>query len=151
MKILIIEDQEIKRNEIKALAESIFDDNCKTQCIADYRPAMASIAFMDWDLILLDMSFETMKGTDDESGFQSLAGLQVLQHMRRLNKNIPVVIITSHTEFNDSNSLSFKGIRELDEHIKQTFDEFYKGTVLYKQNSNEWKIEVRRILSNVFN
>jgi CheY-like chemotaxis protein len=96
MNILIIEDQEIKRNEIKALAENMFRGNCKTTCIADYRPAMASIAYMNWDLILLDMSFETIKGTDDESGFQSLAGLQVLQHMRRLNKHIPVVIITSH-------------------------------------------------------
>jgi len=150
MNILIIEDQEIKRNEIRDLTESVFGDNCTIQCVADYRPAMASIAFMDLDLILLDMSFETIKGTDDESGFQSLAGLQVLQHMRRLNKQVPVVIITSHTEFNDSNSLSFKCISELDEHIKQIFNEFYKGTVLYKQNSNEWTTEVKRIFSNVF-
>lgn len=151
MKVLIIEDQEIKKNEIRTLIAEIFSGACEISCIEDYRPALASITYMSWDLIVLDMSFEASKGTDDESSFQSLAGLQVLQHMRRRNISIPVIIVTSHTQFNDQESLSFESINDLDKHIKIAFSPFYKGTVLYKPKSSAWTHQVREIINNVFN
>ena len=81
--ILIIDDNADIRNIINSL---IIDAGYKTRLAANYNQALNEIDKKLPDVAIIDVKLD--KGDND--------GLQLMAHIKRKNKNIPVIIITGH-------------------------------------------------------
>ena len=146
-RVIIVDDQEYKRADLKSFAKELAC-NVDVTLVSDYRPAMTHLTHFNFDLLVLDMSFETSKGVGDETVFQGLAGLQILQHMRRLELEVPTILVTSHTDFNDQSGLEINGLDNLNHYLKKSFGDVFLGAVLY-DSSGKWKKVAKELLVDV--
>ena len=83
IEILIIDDNADIRNIINDL---IIDAGFKTRLAANYNQALSEIDKKLPNVAIIDVKLD--KGDND--------GLQLLSHIKKKNKNIPVIIITGH-------------------------------------------------------
>ena len=83
IEILIIDDNADIRNIINDL---IVDEGYKTRLAANYNQALIEIDTKLPDVAIIDVKLD--KGDND--------GLELLSHIKKKNKNIPVIIITGH-------------------------------------------------------
>ena len=83
--LLIVDDEEAIRS---ALATLLGRAGFDVRVAANGTEALARIAEAAPDLILLDVVLE-------ESNPNAMGGLDVLRHVRALNRFIPVIVITS--------------------------------------------------------
>ena len=81
--ILIIDDNSDIRNIINVL---IIDAGYKTRLAANYNQALIEIDKKLPDVAIIDVKLD--KGDND--------GLELLSHIKKINKDIPVIIITGH-------------------------------------------------------
>ena len=81
--ILIIDDNPDIRNIIKVLID---EAGFKTRVAANYNQALAEIDKKLPDVAIIDVKLD--KGDND--------GIELLNHIKNKNKNIPVIIISGH-------------------------------------------------------
>lgn len=81
--ILLADDEEINRYYLSTVLQR---ENWTVHEAADGREALALIRNHPFDLILLDV---TMPGID---------GFQVVREIRRMNRSIPVLAVTAHSD-----------------------------------------------------
>ncbi len=112
MKILLVEDDEDKRDQLSTfLLTNVSDDLIITKSLQSAIRALISNTF---DLIFLDMSMTTFDITPTEMGGrpQPFGGREVLLQMKRRSIFTPVVVVTQYDRFgqgDDETSLSEVG------------------------------------------
>jgi hypothetical protein len=90
----------------------------------------------DWDLILLDMSFQAVD-SGSETKKRPLAGRQILQFMRARALTRPVIVVTQNMIFSDGATI-VESITELDVKLKKYFGEIYQSTVFIDLATDTW-------------
>lgn len=133
--ILIIEDNALKLARMKDVLAAIPDLHftvCQT-----IKATYPTLELHDWDLILLDMSFQVNPGTGKEIGKRPLAGRQILQVMRARKMDQPVIVVTQHPSFADGNTI-IASIDELDLKLKKYFPTIYKTTIFIDLATDKW-------------
>lgn len=150
IKILIVEDQEEKRNEIEKFILSL---NIKVEINnrTSLRGALKEISNNQnyYNLIILDMSLPSYDPSEDDVNGgepESFAGAEILSQMHLRHINIPTIIITQFSKFIGVN-VEFK---DLDELFNSRYHDFYKGSIFYNSIDNKWKKELSQIISSVF-
>ena len=138
IKILIVEDQEEKRNEIEKFILSL-DIEAEINNKISLRGALKEISNnqYSYDLIILDMSLPS---------YDPSAGAEILSQMHLRHINIPTIVITQFSKFIGVN-VEFK---ELDELFNARYNSFYKGSIFYNSIDNQWKKELSQIILSVF-
>lgn len=141
MKILIVDDDDFKTNNIKEIlnevnASFIIDVEKSLNC------GLRRIRKDTFDIILLDMSMPTFSITDSQN-FDSYGGKTFLKEMKRKKIEIPVIVITQYDIFGEGNSQ--KTAEDLDEEFKKSFSN-YKGMVKYSSIQNDWKTHLKQAL-----
>lgn len=141
MKILIVDDDDFKVNNIKEIlnevnASFIIDVEKSLNC------GLRRIRKDTFDIILLDMSMPTFSITDSQN-FDSYGGKTFLKEMKRKKIEIPVIVITQYDIFGEGNSQ--KTAEDLDEEFKKSFSN-YKGMVKYSSIQNDWKTHLKQAL-----
>ena len=81
--ILIVDDNADIRN---ILNELILDAGYKTRIAANYNQALSEIDKKMPDVAILDIKLD--KGDND--------GIELLSHIKSINKDVPVIVITGH-------------------------------------------------------
>ena len=81
--ILIVDDNADIRNILKEL---LIDAGYKTRIAANYNQALSEIEKKMPDVAILDVKLD--KGDND--------GIELLSHIKNINKDVPVIIITGH-------------------------------------------------------
>lgn len=150
MKILIIEDDEIKRDRLAA---------CVLQLIApapvslftarSLHSGVQALRSEQFDLIVLDMSMPTFDIQKDEDGGrpEAYAGRDILHRMDRLKLKTPVVVVTQYDRFGEgASSLT---LAQLDEQLHQLHPSTYRGSVYYDASVAGWKESLGRIIQSV--
>lgn len=150
IKILIVEDQEEKRNEIEKFILSL-DIKAEINNKISLRGALKEISNnqYSYDLIILDMSLPSYDPSEDDINGgdpESFAGAEILSQMDLRHINIPTIVITQFSKFIGVN-VEFK---ELDELFNSRYNTFYKGSIFYNSVDNQWKKELSQIIFNVF-
>ena len=142
MKILLIEDTELKREQIVSFIVLEFP-NVKLEVRKSYNSGLREIIKnQDYSLILLDMSLPNYDITHGETGgdFESMAGNFLLQEMYRRDININVAIVTMYKNYTDE---------EFNSGLKDSFSN-YLGVVYFNFNEPDgWKIDLRKILKTI--
>ena len=140
MRILLIEDNEHKKNLLLSFMTEEFPD-IKVELKKSYNSGLRElINNNDYSLILLDMSLPNYDIVQGESGgdFESLAGKYLLNEMYRRDININVVIVTMYRDYVDE---------EFNSGLRENFPN-YRGVIYFESNDPEgWKNELRKILN----
>jgi len=144
MKVLLIEDNEHKKNLIFSFVEEEFP-NIQLELKKSYNSGLRElIKNNDYSLILLDMSLPNYDIVPGESGgdFESLAGKYLLNEMYRRDISIKVVIVTMYQNYVD---------KEFNSGLHENFSN-YLGVIYFNLNDPEsWKNELRTILKSIDN
>lgn len=93
-KILIVDDEEIMRN---SLTDWLREDRYQATAVENGEKALEKVRKEKWNLILLDLK---MPGMD---------GIEVLKEVKRINKDIPVIIMTAYASVDTAVEAMKKG------------------------------------------
>lgn len=148
MNILIVEDDENKRNQIvDFITETIPSSNVTVA--RSFQGGLRSIIAGGLDLILLDMTMPTFDVSVEEDGGrpQAYAGREILRQMDRRDITTPVIVVTQFDKFGEG--IDEMGLEELDEQLYKDHPDSYKGVVYYNVAYAEWKQSLISTLSTL--
>lgn len=147
MKILYVEDDNSKVTDIKKLFIDFIPDN-NMIITNSLTSGIIEIRSNKFDLILLDMSLPLYNfkdcDNDEENDFETFAGIDILEEMKRIKVETNVIIITAFDVLGENeNKLN---LEQLDERMLQEYSSTYKGIIHYKTSSLEWSNALKYIL-----
>ncbi len=142
MKVLLIEDTDLKKEQIAAFVSEEYP-SIYLELRKSYNSGLREIIKnQDYSLILLDMSLPNYDIAPGETGgdFESMAGSFLLQEMYRRDININVAIVTMYKNYTDE---------EFNSGLKDSFSN-YLGVVYFNLNKpDSWKKELRTIFKSI--
>jgi DNA-binding NarL/FixJ family response regulator len=149
MQVLIIEDDENKRSQLK----DFITTNLAQSAISiakSYHSGLREIINLYPDFIILDMTMPTYDVDINEDGGrpQHYAGREILRQMDRRAINIPTVVITGFDHFGEGEN--FMSREQLDKELKLDHEAFYKGTVYFNTATDDWKLSLLKIIKAIF-
>lgn len=137
MKIIVIEDDQNKFNNIQRLIERI--EKIDIYRASSYNTGLKSIIKNNYDLILLDMSlpiYEIKKG-ENSGKINTFAGEEIIQQMKRYDLELPVIVITQFATFGEgSGKITLK---ELHHKLKKLDYKFFIDIIHYSTKTNLWE------------
>lgn len=137
MNVLIIDDQPKKFKDLRDYLNGRFVDP-KIHYAKSFQSARQYLRLYQLDLVLLDMSFDVHNSTLEEVNFVGLAGLHVLQFMKRARIETSVIVCTAHRTYSDPDFGSIDGLEALNKHVTSHFGSFCKGCVYMGADRDEW-------------
>ena len=122
MKILYVEDEEVKAKEVL--------DVLNNKGIINFRKSLnsglAAIQEETFDLILLDMSlplYDYSSVDENENDFETFAGIDILEELDRKGRDDKVVIITAFDILGEGeNEITMV---QLDEELQEEYEDVY--------------------------
>lgn len=146
MKILLIEDDAYKLNNVVNYLESISDD-----MYIDTGGSVAKGVSMalnnSYDLLLLDMTipnFESNKGQESGMSYKN-GGEYIIRELLEEDINFRCAIITQYETFNNET------IDEISQRIDNLCKGKYYGYVKYSTMDEQWKNELKNLIADVKN
>ena len=139
MKILIIEDDENKLNDMTIRVEEIFNTiNIEINITVKYsfQTGLESVISEEYDLLLLDMSLPNFEEKNDSGIPFGLAGEIILNEMDYYDIHTRTIIVTQYE------TIDGKSMNSISEKLKEDFGTFYYGHVKYTANELNWKNEL---------
>lgn len=146
MKILIVEDNEVKYKQITSVVSA--REQTEVIWVKTLKRAHPQIRHGDFGLVILDMTFQVLEMPGRSYSIEALAGLQLLQYMKRIKRRIPVIVTTQHAKFEQPGYKTINGIRSLDLMLRGQFSDFYIGCVPFAEN-NGWEVQLIKMMEEV--
>lgn len=142
MRILLVEDQPDKREEIKQFITNELAKGIEITDKESLRGALKQImTCSDYDLMLLDMSmpnFDPSIENPADCSPESFAGKELLEQMKLRKIKIPVIVITQYSSF-EGGAVTLEA---LSDEFKNKYGEFYLGSVYFNSAVGTWKKEL---------
>lgn len=148
MKILFIEDDELKRERVKEYLYSIVTSLELTEAHS-YQGGLRAVLMGSFDCVLLDMNLPTYSISQTESGgrIQHFAGRELLRQLQRKEILIPVIVLTQLDYFGELESRIT--LPELDVELKKSFPENYIGYSYFHVASEDWRQSLLALLATI--
>lgn len=146
MKILIIEDDENKRQQLEMFLRALLP-GCVLTIQKSYNSGLRAVmSVKPFDLIVLDMTMPTYDiGLNEDGGRpQHYAGRAILRQMRRHSITTPVVVVTQFDVFGEGAERMTR--EELDAQLRHEHPDVYLGTVYYNAAVEGWKEDMLSIV-----
>ena len=137
--VLIVEDNVLKEARIRDVL-SLIPEIEFTVC-RSVKAAYPLLEVQQWNLILLDMSFQVSPDSGTEIKKKPLAGRQMLQFMRARNLMLPVIVVTQHASFSEGQTV-IASIKDLDTKLRRYFPGIYQATVYVDLATDGWHDEL---------
>lgn len=146
MKILIIEDDELKHQHLEKFVSNMLPEAIFTWR-KSYQSGLKEIMSEQYDLILLDMSMHIYEKTAQESGgsFETYAGRMILNEIDINEIETKVIVVTGYDVYSDGKTLS-----KLKHELREEFGEFYIDTVYFIGSEDKWKSELSNLIKLYF-
>lgn len=139
MKILLIEDNDLKKEKVRAfILESFLGAIVETA--SSYNTGMTLALENSYELIILDMSIPTYEKTESNRGgrFRVFGGREIAQRLKKMNRLPPFLVLTGYKDFkNDNEKTTFEQLSETMEKVDGNF----LGMIHYESASSKWKSE----------
>jgi CheY-like chemotaxis protein len=147
MNVLIVEDDENKRGQLKQFLEETFGATCRLA--NSLQSGVRSIKREPPDVIILDMTLPNFDTGPDEPGGQiyALGGRELLDQMLRFDILIPVIVVTQFETF--GKGAHQMNLETLDRQLRKDFGNVYKGAVYYHAAIRGWREDLRHYITNV--
>ncbi len=145
-KILIVEDEQRKLENIKEFLKKEFPD-IEYIDKRSYISATKEIYenYQEYDIILLDMSMTTYDVSADESGGvpEPLAGANILDTMFLMDISTKVIVVTMYESFVG------KRLSDFDIELKNTYPDNYIGYVFFSYQKTDWQIKLKKYITSL--
>jgi len=146
MKILVIEDNPLKR---KKIAEFLVEEFSATILeAASFNGGLNLALSEDCDIMVLDMSMPTFDRTDTTHGgrFRTVAGKDIASKLFRMKKIFPFVVLTGYKDF-DVNSENLS-IEQIDDSLR-ALGGHYRGFIMFDAAESLWKERLSGIVKDI--
>lgn len=145
-KILIIEDDKVKIERLNMY----FKDSQKT-IKESFQGGMLELknSIEDYNFLILDMTIPLWeKGNNDLGGnYEQFGGEKILREMKRRKLFLPTILFTMFDIFpTKAGNVTFNEINSI---FEEEFSEFYIGAVFYNANEDNWKMEMKTLISKI--
>jgi len=146
MRILVIEDNPIKRSKI--IAHLVSSCDAQIDEAASFNSGLVLALRNDYDLLLLDMSMPTFDRTDQSNGgrFRPMAGRDIAVRLARSGRLPPVYVVTGYRDFGVG-SLSMT-IADIDASLKE-LGARYLGYTNFDVANSAWKDGINSVLNGL--
>lgn len=143
MKILLVEDEVHKRDEIIRCVKEVF--SLEPDVVDGVNGAVLKVISTNFDLIILDMALSTFGESADDNikgHDQAQGGIEVLRALKASKKKTKVLIVTQYPDFYiGGTKVKLKNSPKL---IGEKYDQQVIGAVLYTYKS---KTTLQKIVS----
>lgn len=142
MKILIVEDDELKTERIKNFIKQELPDY-EIEVARSYKSGLRALVAFRRSLVILDMtlpSFDISPGSDGGRPL-SLGGKELLRQMKRRSLIYPSVVLTGFDAFGSEPEAVT--LDQLDNELKRSFGDFYMGSIYFNATSDDWRDQLR--------
>lgn len=150
MKILLVEDEVHKMEELSACLQAAYPQDASIKHVDSVRAAVLSVSENDYDLIVLDMALPTFSadGGGTERGHdQALGGVEVLRALKSRGSNSRIIIITQYPEITIGGSrVKLNAAPPL---LSKRYGQKVVAGVLYKYRSKSNAIKMQNILKKI--
>lgn len=142
MKILLIEDDLYKRDQLEDFLKGCFE-TLELDIAMSVNSAKKCLQIKSYDLLILDMSLPTFDISAEESGGrpQNYGGADILRYLRRKKIATKSIVVTQYEEFIDNS---------LKEELMEKYQENFSGIVYFDINKN-WVVSLRESLEKICN
>lgn len=143
MRILLVEDEIHKRDEMKQCVQEVY--GLWPDIVDGVSGAVLKVMDMDYDLIILDMALSTFGESADDmkkGHDQAQGGIEVLRALKLAKKTSKIIIVTQYPDFYiGGTKVKLKDSPKI---IRNKYNQFVVGAVLYHYKS---KSTLQRIMS----
>lgn len=145
MKILIIEDDEIKRKQLTSFIEETFP-KMQIEAVKSVQGALKKLTSNRYNLIILDMTLPTFDlGREEDGGrIRAYGGRDILRQMERHKITTTVIMVTQFDRFGKGDETLT--LEELDLELQAEHQVIYKGSVYYNAAYDEWKSSLQKLI-----
>ncbi len=146
-KILLIEDELHKREELTSCLEDFFEGSAWLEHVDSVHAAFKTVQANDFDLIVLDMALPTFStdGSATERGHdQALGGIEVLRALHSRGVSSKVIIITQYPEITVGGKRLKLG--SASDALSKRYNQQIVGGVVYKYKSPSNSSKLRTLL-----
>lgn len=149
MNILIIEDNQLKRDKIIGFLNDSFPEFHVTYS-ASFNAGLSLSLENQYDLIILDMSLPTFDKTENNRGgrFRVFGGREIAQRLNKYGKLNKFLVLTGYKDFiEDTEKMTLEQVSDQMHALNNSF----LGVILYESSSSKWKHELYEAIRNVTN
>ena len=143
MKILLIEDETHKRDEIIQCVQEVY--SFLPDVVDGVCRAVLKVIEVDYDLIILDMALSTFgdSADDNKKGHdQAQGGIEILRALKMAEKRTKIIIVTQYPDFYIGGTRV--KLKDSPKIISARYSQIVIGAVLYQYKS---KSTLQRIMS----
>lgn len=148
-KILLVEDDEIKRDDIILFIEEISKHIEIIKSISVNKSLKILIDEIDSiDLIILDMSMplnDINPNYGSNFSHEKFGGLTFLSNMVEREISVPVIVITMYDSIQET---SFNDIKII---INNSFSDICLDLIYYNARENSWKVKLKQLMEPLIN
>lgn len=144
MKLLLIEDDDKKRNSVLSFINSEIPDNSVDEGFSVESGVQLAVD-NPYDLIILDMTIPNFDKTGGRNGGNSFknGGEIIVRELLDEDVHFKCVVLTQYETFNNET------IDEISNRIKSRCGENYLGYIKYSTLDDEWKKQLKQVIANV--
>ncbi|NVK19780.1 MAG: hypothetical protein HWE30_13860 [Methylocystaceae bacterium] len=138
MKILVVEDEKYKRDQVLEALETM-DFDFEIVISISFNDAISKVDTDQFDLLVLDMSLPTYSHQNEDGGgsAQSFGGIDVLRHAEFADNLAPAIFITQYKHFDQGeNELTLEDLRR---DLHEEFERAFVDVVYYRYINETWK------------
>ncbi|RZI20985.1 response regulator [Pseudomonas orientalis] len=143
MRILLVEDEIHKRDEIIQCVKEVYE--FLPEIVDSVSSAVLEVMKTDYDLIILDMALPTFgeSADDKKKGHdQAQGGIEVLRALKLSRKSTKIIIVTQYPDFYIGGTKV--KLKDSPKVINEKYSQDVRGAVLYNYKS---KTTLQRIVS----
>ena len=144
MKILFIEDEIVKQNDILKYLNEELSQNA-VEVVHSLMGGMLALRKCEFEMVLLDMSLPLYDLNGEDEGineFEAFGGIEILDEIERKELSVKVLVITAFDAIEDDTKKIH--LEQLDQQMKENYSNIYLGCIHYDQSSLEWKSELKK-------
>jgi len=144
MKILFIEDEIVKQNDILKYLNEELPQN-EVEVAHSLMGGMLALGKCEFEMVLLDMSLPLYDLNGEDEGineFEAFGGIEILDEIERKELFVEVLVITAFDVIEDDTKKIH--LAQLDQQMKENYSNIYLGCIHYDQSSLEWKSELKK-------
>lgn len=139
MKILVVEDDQLKMQDIQRFVEKSFS-NVYVDCAESYATAVSMCYSVMYDFVVLDMNIPRYDRTDNDKSIIDNGGEMIVRELISEDIYIKFAFLSGYETVGDESIESF------DIRMKRYCPDTYCGFVSFEVNDDSWKQKLGKIL-----
>jgi len=147
--ILVVEDNSSKAEQIIQTVKFHYD--VQPEWVPTISGAYAVLEYKQWDLVILDMTFQVSQGLGQAVRKEALAGIELLQYMSAKRLYFPVIVATQHDFFRQGGWVNIESVDDLHKMLTAAFPKQYRAVVHVDMASSDWQIELMKTMRRIIN